>query len=361
MIKTYCVRLKPLEPYFFAGEKSFGFGKQNKNSYNNYFIKSELLPTQTTLLGTLRYYILKQKGILTTKSNNPYLEQEKYVGKNSFDMNVDNEYGIIKNISPMFLKDKENNIYIRTPYNQNTDKIDVLDIRNLKNDQIDILDGNKKKSMSIINKVVLKKEDEIRSTFVNLDKHILISEDKIFNRQVRVGINKTAKKEGFFKKEYIYLKDYEICFYVDLDDDEFCNKLDNNQNNVIVYMGMGKSSFQLTIEKEMNKLEDRIKELFKGSENEFYYALSDICVDYDLIKEKCDLMLDDIRTFRSLSTQKGKKRYFDQYKQSNLYHLIRAGSVFYVKNNCKKDFEDIINIKNLTDIGFNKIIKIGGK
>lgn len=79
MAKKYRVELKPLEPYFFAGEKSFGFGKKKKQSYNNYFIRSELFPTQTTLLGTIRYLILKKYNLLTTKDYSNEKEQEKHI------------------------------------------------------------------------------------------------------------------------------------------------------------------------------------------------------------------------------------------------------------------------------------------
>ena len=37
----YCVELEPIEDYFFGNERSFGFGRDNKAIYNNYFITSE--------------------------------------------------------------------------------------------------------------------------------------------------------------------------------------------------------------------------------------------------------------------------------------------------------------------------------
>ena len=104
MVKKYRVELKPLEPYFFAGEKSFGFGKKKKQSYNNYFIRSELFPTQTTLLGTIRYLILKKYNLLTTKDYSNEKEQEKYVGKSSFQIGQKNQsYGMIERLSPLFI------------------------------------------------------------------------------------------------------------------------------------------------------------------------------------------------------------------------------------------------------------------
>ena len=50
MEKTYLVKFKPLEPYFFGNEKSFIFPKdENQTSYqqlaNSYYIKGENTPS----------------------------------------------------------------------------------------------------------------------------------------------------------------------------------------------------------------------------------------------------------------------------------------------------------------------------
>ena len=82
-MSSYLVTLKPLEPYFFGGERTFSFGERaNKEivTYSNYFIKSEDLMSQTTLLGALRFLILKMNG----KLNLPSSETIDLVGKASF-------------------------------------------------------------------------------------------------------------------------------------------------------------------------------------------------------------------------------------------------------------------------------------
>ena len=52
----YLIKLKPLEPYFFGGERTFGFGKKTKQK-QPYYIVSEYIPSQPTLFGTLRYIV----------------------------------------------------------------------------------------------------------------------------------------------------------------------------------------------------------------------------------------------------------------------------------------------------------------
>ena len=123
--KTYQVALNPLEPYFFAGGRCFGFGKNSKQNYNNYFIRSESFPTQTTLLGTMRYEILKISDLLTTDSSkqDPSLQtkQAKYIGAKSFDVQESNpDYGMIKKLSPLFIIDPSNERLVRVPFNQDT-------------------------------------------------------------------------------------------------------------------------------------------------------------------------------------------------------------------------------------------------
>ena len=62
-VKKYLVTFKPVEPYFFGNEKNFAFRGQEKQMQlsNSYFIRSEKMPAQTTLLGVLRYLLLPVK------------------------------------------------------------------------------------------------------------------------------------------------------------------------------------------------------------------------------------------------------------------------------------------------------------
>ena len=69
----YLIKLKPLEPYFFGGERTFGFGNKTKQK-QPYYIVSEYTPSQPTLFGTLRYIVLAQNNALIEQSDN---DQEK--------------------------------------------------------------------------------------------------------------------------------------------------------------------------------------------------------------------------------------------------------------------------------------------
>ena len=373
MAKKYRVELKPLEPYFFAGEKSFGFGKKKKQSYNNYFICSELFPTQTTLLGTIRYLILKKYNLLTTKDYSNEKEQEKYVGKSSFQIGQKNQsYGMIERVSPLFILNEKGERLVRVPFNQQPKSDDNLKLRSLKEKSYPIFDGsndenNNNYEMKLLENVNLKKEDDVQKLFYNIDTdgvNKLIKQSDIVNSIEKVGINLRIEKEAFFKKEYQYLiKGYRFGFYLEINDDEFEKKLDDVIED-IVYMGSGKSAFKLVMSKTDENIKefiDQVKEAFKmNCDDVVYYAMSDIIVDFNKIKKYCYLVISDVRTFRNLIRNNQHKNYFESYKQSDLYNIIRAGSVFFVKSEKEDAFKREIQHINYEKIGFNKLIKIGG-
>ena len=303
MAKKYRVELKPLEPYFFAGEKSFGFGKKKKQSYNNYFIRSELFPTQTTLLGTIRYLILKKYNLLTTKDYSNEKEQEKYVGKSSSQIGQKNQsYGMIERLSPLFILNEKGERLVRVPFNQQPKSDDNLKLRSLKEKSYPIFDGsndenNNNYEMKLLENVNLKKEDDVQKLFYNIDTdgvNKLIKQLDIVNSIEKVGINLRIEKEAFFKKEYQYLiKGYRFGFYLEINDDEFEKKLDDVIEN-IVYMGSGKSAFKLVMSKTDENIKefiDQVKEAFKmNCDDVVYYAMSDIIVDFNKIKKELKLL-----------------------------------------------------------------------
>ena len=373
----YCVELTPLEPYFFAGERSFGFGKEKKKNYNNYFIRSEILPSQTTLLGTLRYVILKRMYLLSDQNSQTSQElinqQAFYVGQSSFDMSLQKQnFGKIVFVGPLFLKDTDENIFVKTPYHQDPTDLTKLKLRNLNHHvSLELMQGTLSgqtsnenvSTMKMLDKIVLKDEWKVRSSFVSLNENKkIVPTNTIFDSVTKVGINKNATENGYFKKEYWYIKDYKMCFYVDLENDQkFIDKM-NFPIDEIVYLGMGKSAFKFKMFEESDNLDSKVKTYIKSNDDSIiYYALSDIYVDYKKIIKYCDLILNDTKTFRNLKTVQNSKNYYNRYRQGDLCNLICSGSVFFVKEKYEKDFENEIKQESFRKIGFNQIIKLEEK
>lgn len=364
MNKTYCISFMPLEPYFFAGEKSYGFGKNNRRNYNDYYIVSEKIPSQTTLLGSLRFMILQQEKKLSAagkRDSNLEAAQNRLVGKNSFSMNPPsgkNDFGMIKELSPVFLKDIAGNKYVPLPLNQKTSKgkniSNSLCFLGTESSSYTLMDGSDIQEVKILSEIDQKNRD-YADAFVNLSNQTYLSADEIFKSIVRTGILKLSKKDGFYKKEFSIFrqKGFSFCVYATLDE-----KL--SLQDSIVYMGQDSAAFRVQITEEANTLEDEIKNAWKClADQSFYYALSDICIKEKELEKYCESVITTVHTFRNLERVKNSNNYYASYKQSKLFHLITRGSVFFVTD--EEKFMQLLNRPEYTVIGFNKVIKIGEK
>ena len=114
----YLITLEPMDVFFFGGEKTF-----NSGGGTEYFAKSTPCPQQTTLLGMLRKEILIVTGLF--KSNFKYSSEErknmeKAIGRSGFVVGRDNDYGVVKGISPLFLM-KDGKAYFHVPMGGNTE------------------------------------------------------------------------------------------------------------------------------------------------------------------------------------------------------------------------------------------------
>ena len=67
MSKTYLVTLKPIDKFFFGGDMTFAIPEGNKErkeanrSFSSYIIRSMPFPQQTSLLGMLRFLLLRKR------------------------------------------------------------------------------------------------------------------------------------------------------------------------------------------------------------------------------------------------------------------------------------------------------------
>lgn len=98
--QTYLVTLRPTGNFYFGSEKHFSFGGKN------YLVKSNPFPQQTTLLGMLRYELLRKANLLNGKNK---AEEAQLIGPAGFSTTNTKGYGIIHSISPVFLHEARNN------------------------------------------------------------------------------------------------------------------------------------------------------------------------------------------------------------------------------------------------------------
>lgn len=131
-MSTYFVRMTPLEPFTFGGEKGFRFDSKNtENGRNNtantsYYQSSREMPEQTTVIGMLRYLILRQTG--TAKQFSEYTREDrekikKLIGDKSFSFQETVfQMGKLQSVSPVFIVDQEKELekvsyFVRNPLN----------------------------------------------------------------------------------------------------------------------------------------------------------------------------------------------------------------------------------------------------
>ncbi len=337
-MKSYLVKLVPIEPYFFGNEKSFKFdGQVNCGQMSNqYFIRSERTPLQSTLIGTMRYVFLPHKKDWDSYSENELEENSKAVGARSFDIEetAAQDFGLIKSISPVFIMKGDEKLVV-TPFDHKKGESNYTPFGGYKPIATDC--GERLYTKDFISK------DGIADSYMNLDSGVIVPVDEIFASEIRVGQNKNQSKKAFFKKEYCLLKDgCYFAFYITLDDSA---KVPENKVNV--FMGQGKSLFTVEFSSEENTVSDSIsKHLGKG----VVYCFGDTLVDSSIYNSS-KFAIVKTRDYRAyLTGEKG-----NVVKGSRLYKLIKAGSIFIAD-----DFialENSIKNQNCRQAGFNIIVK----
>lgn len=196
-------------------------------------------------------------------------------------------------------------------------------------------------------------KEGLEHSWLSLEKGEIYTENDLFESDLRIGINRTKNKDGFFKKEYCILrKNFSFAVYAELDTDDI-------PTTRCVYLGQGKSAFAVTFNEEANNLESRVeeflgKEAYKRAEIPFVYCLSDSFIrDFDNESVLfCALDVKDYRAFKTMG--KGTIE-----KGGVLYRLLKAGSIVIVEN--PKDWAEKNMNKNANNIGFNYYIIAGGK
>jgi len=73
----YLVTLKPLEPFLFGGNQTFG--RLGDKEAGNYLVTSRQFPQQTALLGMLRKELMTQAGLLTRKRRGEWVDKHKII------------------------------------------------------------------------------------------------------------------------------------------------------------------------------------------------------------------------------------------------------------------------------------------
>ncbi len=335
MTKKVLIKITPLEPYFFGDENTIRIGETNR-----YYVTSMNTPSAMTIMGMLRYTLLEQAGYLKENgySNDEIKRNNNLIGSQSFSPEI-KDYGAIKAVSPLFLMNGNDDIYIKCPLNLK-----------LVGDKFSPIKLSETEVLTSHGKIRLPAKDEYSAKttvgdgmYVNIEN--LSVENDIFSDFVKITNQKYSQEKGFMKKCFKVLKKG-FCFAISVELDESATL-----KNTICYMGREKSSFALSVlDVSEFSLENKLADSALNSTGNFYYALSDIILnkapDY-----KAFAMV-NIKNLRYLNTKTDSDGKISITRGSTLHSVISAGSVFYG--------EPKLDIYGNDKFGINKIVNFGG-
>ncbi len=349
-MSRYKVTLKPLDWFFFGGEQSFG------NEENQSFIaRSRRYPQQTSILGMVRYQLLKQNGLLLTGNkewdSRRTAERDNLIGKDSFyiESTKKQSFGAILSISPVFIQEN----------NQQLMPMPLSHGMNFSRETEYIwMNGTKYENMVTsvspignlydnYGKLIAENNSLKKINATNLD-----DADGLILSTMQIGITKAESGDdnlkGFYKQETLRFKnpDTLFVFYLELEEGY---KLEDG----IVYMGAERSCFHMHVERSEESI--FIPEHPSGS----ILLLSPTYIDDRSVLDRYSFFqLSNTISFRSLRTvvdtdsETGKIRY---HRNASLYTFLTAGSViFYQDETQLAKLKELLDKGNLQTIGYNK-------
>ena len=386
-MSVYKINLIPMERFFFGGEDTFG--TDNKE---NYFVRSLFLPQQTTLLGFLRFVLLKNYNLMDDNGKiipGKEAEANGKIGKSGFNVNNNkNDYGYIKELSPVFITGPNSDFIIQSRefgLNWIEDEVSgeimqgITPLFYTPKNGLAYQFGYKRsvpflvglESKTIIPDMLLDINSGMKRYFLYNPLEQGNSMSGIYIEDEQIGIRKKREKTDDIKKGlykqigYNMIEGYGFSFYAVIDGDEI-----KNFKEVPMKMGTDQSWFKVTINKVSddtsvnNCFLDPLKGLFEfpNSLSGKIILLSDTYVEQTFF-ENINFAISSTYIFKFMTTRKlnendpfkNIKGNFSMIKNASSYELIRRGSVLFVDYSKKEEILNIISPQEGYATSFNQI------
>lgn len=363
-MSKYQITLTPIDKFFFGGDMTFQVGKNEKDEFNerysSYIIKSLLFPQQTTLLGMLRFLILRNAGDGIFKEGKivDKAKAKTLIGDRSFMVNDNhdaNDFGVIKNLTHVRIGEMKNSQLTVLEFKPLYEK-DILlgdsslGTFNFKDVRIPELDGYKAKEPLV---AYLTDEKKLDDHYVE-DRRIGIARD------IKTGLTQKALDEDdstedkekalYIQVSYRFRKDAHYCFVFEVEvDDSFPLERYSGQ---MVLLGGDNSQFIIGISKEIQINSPRTMP-------KAVCILSPTFLNRDEATTAA-FAITNLTPFRFLESEMDKAKTYHilnkELKRSSKYELYAPGSVFYFENEeKKKEFIKMIESKKeFRQIGYNE-------
>lgn len=364
------VQFRPVEPYSFGTDQGFAYGSEPRTGKESYFVTSRRMPSQTTILGTLRYLLLAEEGLLSTTFNYDRETRRRMgelIGPRSFSFSPRPEelgpdgcqpFGAIKAVSPLFIMGSgtgsTQDVLVPNPFNNKAkinNKAKVGEsYRSLALDQpvtcsegriplpaageYDPKVGHGKGLIDVRSRKVV--EDPFASVFVPG-----VSKDR-----------RDGDADSFFMRELVTLKKG-LSFAVTAEvDDAVGSRLAGEGRGRLVSMGKKASTFEVTVTATDFDLVQAVQDSFSAcGGGTWTVALSDLWMTGDWKPQ--GFFIVEEHGQRSLTTNYDAKNPMGRLrKQETRSHLVEAGSVFAGKPTLDLD-------KNAQKIGYNSTAILG--
>ena len=347
----YLMTLKPLEPFFFGGEYTFG-ADDNRGEASRYSAKSTYFPQQTALLGMLRKTMLIQNGNLTMHKKGEWVDSKgkgnvsknydeavALVGSRPFSYESEIDLGIIKAISPVFIK-SDNDFFIVNA-KDHTYKVEELSssmlIQNNTIQNTIIFEGFDTKDY---------KDDEFISQSGTIKSFSDFYKD-VFTIGIKKSNNGAAEENAFFQKtSYSFHNKETFAVIVSLSEQL-------TWDHAQVTLGADQSSFMLEIKESPKDFSSMFENIYAEKQISRMILTSEAYIDKKA-HEHIKFVFGNRKPYRQLIDAK------HGYKSKRRYYLLERGSILYSDN--IEALEEQINKSHLQQAGINHyIIKKGTK
>lgn len=368
-MSKYQITLTPVDKFFFGGDMTFSVGLKEtqkkrdelsekeredikfNTQYSSYIIQSSRFPQQTSLLGMLRFLILRNAGDEVFKDGQivDKTKAKNLIGGQSFMVNNDNDFKSIKHLSHVRIQRTKNGqtsdlefapIYKELDFNDasvGSYNLHDVCIPSLSKDEYDAKKG-------------------LKTTLSDGKDEVNLSD--VFTEDRRVGINRDIKTgkvdDGALFKQIAYRfnnKDAHYCFVFDAEVDDtvpfesYCGQ--------VVSVGGDNSQFVIGISKD-GKSNNAIKPLDKA-----VWLLSPTFLTRQEAKQS-KFAITNLMPFRFLKSEVDKVKSYHilskELVRSERYELYTPGSVFYFddENQRQKFINAIESKKEFRQIGYNE-------
>ena len=381
-MSKYRITLTPIDKFFFGGDMTFSVGKTTDDikkakkdkkeitdkdeqeatfneRFSSYIIRSMMFPQQTSLLGMLRFLILRNAGP-TIFSNNKIIDTkaaEKIIGHQSFSVNADhhaNNFGLIRSISQVKVARKDNGEITEFDFcplmNGITLNEATMGLLNMQQISIPNISEDKykaKNGLTNSNKLTNGKDT---IDLINKDEGIFVEDRRIgVNRNIITGL---TDDDALFKQiSYRFnskLGNFCFVFYADIDDSLPLLNYDGE----IVAIGGDNSQFVINISAKT------MPETSITADANTICLLSPTYIDNNVVR-KASFAITTLMPFRFLTSKIDVKSYHilsGELKRDKKYELYAPGSVFFFDSREERDAfaRGIDSYEEFKQIGYNQ-------